>query len=185
MLLIVLFYHKLINYLPFDTIIIQDLAFLGKKSLKLNDITMDEETRLKILSEFKRIPDKTNRDIVNAVKKFSVTKNRKVTGKILYLSSGGDLYKEPKSKYCYPMINGSDRYKILRYLATHKGYQLTSDISKFLEGKPEQSIRTEVPKIRLNIKKFLKIDGLKVIDPGEKGRGYRINPECKIILKDK
>lgn len=107
----------------------------------------------------------------------------KSTEKTFYLNPTNDLYKEPKDKFCYPM-GESDRGKIVRYIATNSGYQKTSEISGTLGGKSEQSIRTEIPKIRLKIKKFLKIDGKKIIE-SKKGYGYRINPDYKIILKNK
>ncbi len=99
----------------------------------------------------------------------------------LYLNAVGDLYRDPKSKYCYPMEENSGRHRIVGYLVDNKGYQKTADISAALDGKNEQSIRTEIGKIRSNIKKLLKIDGKRVIDGGRKESGYRINPNCKVI----
>jgi len=104
------------------------------------------------------------------------------TNDILYLNDAGDLWREPKSKYCYPMGENSDRYKIVRYLASNNGYQQTLTISSALDGKNEQSIRTEIGKIRRNITKFLRIKDEGIIE-GKKESGYRINPKYKIILK--
>ncbi len=101
----------------------------------------------------------------------------------LYLNAVGDLWREPKDKYCYPMGEKSDRHKLLRYLATNKGHKQTADISLALEGKNEQSIRTEIGKIRGNIKKYLNIDGKQVIEEGRKGSGYRIGSKYKITIK--
>lgn len=100
----------------------------------------------------------------------------------LYLNKDGDLYRDPKERFCYPIVAGSDRFKIVRYLAQNPGFQKTPDISAELKGKNEQSIRTEIRKIRENIKEFLKIDGKKVISAGRKGSGYSLSPSCRIIL---
>ncbi len=113
----------------------------------------------------------------------SSTKSMKNSPSKLYLNAIGDLWREPKDKYCYPMDEKSGRHKIFRYLATHDGYQQTADISSALEGKSEQSIRTEIGKIRSNIKKYLKIDEKQVIEEGRKGSGYRIGSKYKITIK--
>lgn len=103
----------------------------------------------------------------------------------LYLNNVGDLWREPKTKYCYPLGENSDRHKIVRYLITHKEYQQTSTISEVLGQKSEQSIRTEIGKIRKNIKKFLNIDGKQIIEEGRKGSGYKIGSKYEIKLKKK
>jgi hypothetical protein len=100
---------------------------------------------------------------------------------VLHLNSVGDFWREPKEKYCYPMGETSDRHKIVRYLATHNGYQKTSDVALALE-KGEQSIRKEIGKIRDNIEKFLKLNGNEVIE-SRKESGYRIGSSYKIISK--
>lgn len=78
----------------------------------------------------------------------------------------------------------SGRHQIVRLLATNSGYQQTLTISDKLNGKSQQSIRTEIGKIRNNIKKFLHIPGKQILEDGRKGSGYRINPKFKIIIKD-
>ena len=101
----------------------------------------------------------------------------------LYLSSVGDLWREPKERFCYPIGETSSRHKIVRFLATHNGYQKTSDIALDLEGKDEQLVRKEIGKIRGNIGKFLKLKGDDVIEM-RKGSGYRIGLAYKIIPKN-
>jgi len=100
----------------------------------------------------------------------------------LHLELDGNLWRESKKKFCYSMGERSDRNKIIRYLATNKGYQQTAEISTELDGKSEQSIRTEIGKIRGNIKKFLKIDGKRVIE-SKKDSGYKIGAGFKIVIK--
>ncbi|MDE1969996.1 MAG: hypothetical protein KGI50_00210 [Patescibacteria group bacterium] len=118
----------------------------------------------------------------NAIAEPSTKKDSKTIPVTLYLNTTGDLWREPKEKFCYPIKEKSDRHKIVRYLATHKGIQQTLDMSNEFEGKPLQSIRTEIGKIRGEIKKFLKIDGKRVIEEGKTGSGYMIGRGCKIKI---
>ncbi len=103
--------------------------------------------------------------------------------KVLYLNNVGELYREPKTKYCYPMNEKSNRYKVIRFLTDNKGYQITKVIAGESGYKSEQTTRTEIGKIRNNIKKYLKIDGKDLLQ-GKKESGYRINPKYKIVFKD-
>lgn len=111
-------------------------------------------------------------------------KKIKINVSKLYLNHIGDLWREPKKGNCYPMGEKSGRHQIVRLLATNSGYQQTLTISDKLNGKSQQSIRTEIGKIRNNIKKFLHIPGKQILEDGRKGSGYRINPKFKIIIKD-
>lgn len=101
----------------------------------------------------------------------------------IFLDSDGNLYKDPKREYCYPMGKDRDRYKIVCFLAKNEGYQPTKLISYEVNNKSEKSIRTEIGKIRNNIDKYLKINGKDVIE-GKKENGYRINPKYKFIFKN-
>jgi len=103
---------------------------------------------------------------------------------VLYLNEDGDLWREPKNKYCYEIGKKSNRYKIIRYLLNNSGYQRTAEISTMLENKGEQTTRTEIAKIRDNITKFLKIDGKEILE-ARKGSGYRIGKKYKIQIKKK
>ena len=100
----------------------------------------------------------------------------------LCLESSGDLWREPKKKYCYPLGNGSGRYRVIQHLVVNKGYQQTSSISSIFEKKSLESIRKEIGEINDNFEKFIKIKTGKFIE-GRKGSGYRVNPKYKISLK--
>jgi hypothetical protein len=97
------------------------------------------------------------------------------------LNQFGDLYREPRNKYCYEMGEKDDRHKIIRYLITNKGYQPTSQIALEL-SKGEDSIIDAIGKFnsiakgKLNIKENLML--------GKKGSGYRINPAYNFSLKN-
>jgi len=111
------------------------------------------------------------------------TKKQQAKETVLYLNQNGDLYREPKDKFCYPMNEKSNRHKIIRFLATNKGYQLTEFISRELGIKSEKNIRTEIGKMRNNIEKHLKIKGKDFLQ-SKKESGYRINPKYKITFKN-
>lgn len=133
---------------------------------------------LKILPKFKDIY--TNHENI-LTEKNKQTKKSKEKKLILYLNEDGDLWYEPKDKYCYKLGEKSNRHKIIRYLTTNKGYQNTADISFKLENKSKQSTRTEIAKLRKNIKKFLNIDGKSILE-ARKGSGYKIGQKYKIKL---
>lgn len=120
--------------------------------------------------------------------KNTLTEVKKVIGEtakstlMLSLNKNGDLWREPKNKYCYKMGEKSDRCKIIRYLADNNGYRQTLVISSVLGGKDAQSIRTEIAKIRSKAKYFLNVDGKKFLE-GRKGSGYRIGLGYKIRIE--
>lgn len=98
----------------------------------------------------------------------------------LHLDHTGNLWREPQNKYCYAMIENSDRHKILRYLIDHKGYNKIPEISLHLDGKNLNTIISEIGKMRRNIKNKLKIRDL---IEGKKGSGYRINPAYRVLIR--
>lgn len=98
---------------------------------------------------------------------------------ILHLSADADLYRDPKSKYCYHMGKELLRYRILKYLIG-KTYQTTPDIRMATEAGSDYSVRSAIMKINAKAKNDLKIG--KLIE-GRRTDGYRINPEYRIFLR--
>ena len=101
---------------------------------------------------------------VSGLQVSSSRKRTKNSSLELYLNAVGDLWREPKSKYCYPIGETSERHKIVRFLIKNKGYQKTRAISDAVDGKSEQSIRTEIGKIRKNISKYLGVKNKEIIE---------------------
>jgi len=101
----------------------------------------------------------------------------------LYLNQNGDLYKEPKERYRYPMSESEGRHKIVRYFVENKiyNYYPTPELATALE-KDETLLMKEIGKINTIIQTKLKLKD-KILD-GKRGSGYRINPNYKIILKN-
>lgn len=145
--------------------------------------TKDGEPIIKDVSSYEAWVHLTPKFLKEIDTKNKNTGKKQVAGDELYLNSNGDLWREPKTKYCYPMGETSDRHKIVRYLAMNRGYRQTSQISSALEGKDEQLIRKEIGKIRGNINKFLKLNGKDVID-NKKESGYRIGLNYRIQPKE-
>lgn len=102
--------------------------------------------------------------------------------KNIYLNQFGDLYKEPKNKFCYPMGEKEDRHKIVRHILTNKGYQQTSQIALIFDNKNEDSIISEIGKINSISRGKLTIKDNIIL--GKKGSGYRANPDYKFSLKN-
>lgn len=98
---------------------------------------------------------------------------------ILHLSADADLYRDPKSKYCYHMGKELLRYRIVKNLIG-KTYQTTPDIRIATEAGSDYSIRSAIIKINAKAKHDLKIN--KLIE-GRRTDGYRINHEYRIFLR--
>jgi len=180
-----------IEYDPDEVLREHNLSMLGDDDLFL----VDWENC--VVASVKYFPRKIEKylkenDIEFEIKKGTKPKSNKSGLKkkspektILYLTTSGDLYREPKRKYCYSMGAKSKRYKIVKLLAESidMEYQPTSVIAFESGSKNEKVVRTEIGKIRNNIKKYLKINGKDFLQ-GKKDSGYRINPKYKIIMRD-
>lgn len=101
-----------------------------------------------------------------------IAKKLQDTARKIYLTSDGDLYKKPREKYTYHLDTSTGRYKLLKFL-TEK-FIRTSMLSEGLDGKSEQSIRTDVKVINRTATEKLDIGTL---IEGRRKSGYRINPK--------
>ena len=149
----------------------------------INDLKTQKEKQKKEPPASKMEITKMPELKIRQLGKISESQKKQIKETALCLNQNGDLYREPKDRYCYPMGEKSNRHKIVRFLATNRGYQLTESISTELSIESEKTIRTEIGKMRSNIKKYLKIDGKDFLQ-GKKESGYRINPKYKITLKN-
>jgi hypothetical protein len=101
---------------------------------------------------------------------------------IIYWNESGDLYRDPKIRYCYPMGQEKDRHKIVKYLINNKGFRTTFQIASIFENKSEEIIISEVGKINSMAQGKLSIRDNIIL--GKKGSGYRINPAYHFTLKN-
>lgn len=101
---------------------------------------------------------------------------------VIYWNEIGDLYRDPKIKYCYAMGQEKDRHKIIKYLINNKGFRPTFQIASIFEGKSEDTIIKEIGKINSTARGKLGIKDNIVL--GRKGSGYRINPAYHFALKN-
>lgn len=97
---------------------------------------------------------------------------------IVYLSTDGDLYREPKSQYCFRMEASSGRMKLIATLMASKKYVPTRTLIDLTDLSSVKSIQSAVQAIRRMAEKKLKVPDF--ID-GWQDSGYRINPN--VILK--
>ncbi|MSU54725.1 MAG: hypothetical protein EXS48_02755 [Candidatus Staskawiczbacteria bacterium] len=110
---------------------------------------------------------------------------KKKTDKItVFLNEAGDLFREPKTKYCYAMGQKDDRHKIVRFLLANKGYQETRQIAAQFEDKSEESIGSEIGKINSKAQGKLGLNEKENMILGKRGSGYRINPAYKFAFKN-
>lgn len=140
------------------------------------------------------------RNLDAALKGKSIKKKDEII--MLYLSNEGDLYRESKQEYCYPMMEEKERQKLLRYFIEltkisqkfRKIKDVAIDFEKSVQSAP--SIRTEIGKINAKALERLKIghkvkmpDGRSKIEDGliegKQNSGYRLNLKIKIILRNK
>jgi len=108
-----------------------------------------------------------------------VAKKTKTSISELCLNSVGDLWREPKDKYCYSMMEAKERLALVKFLAEHHSekYIQTQIIASAL-NKDAQYVRSEIGKINTAAQRNLK---LKLID-SKQGSGYRINSKVKIKI---
>lgn len=97
--------------------------------------------------------------------------------KVIYFSSDGDLYREPKSKHCYEMGKEKQRQKIIRILLDRKTFVPTDELVELTGSKNRKALHNAKLMINRKAKYRVGIDNLII---GRSVNGYKINPEYKI-----
>jgi len=103
---------------------------------------------------------------------------------ILYLAKNGDLYREPKDSFCYPMSGKGVPLRIVKYFMENPNTdyeQDTASLANAIDIKTEQ-LRKEINKMRVPIKNGLKLNA--VLFEGRRNSGYRLNPSIEILPKN-
>lgn len=166
---------NVLKYLKGRGIIIQDYQSFSNFRKEINSFyNFIEQQKLTKFSSVETVPSKQQTE----------TKSQKPKSKFIkiFLTKYGELFREPKTKYCYIMGEKSGRHQIVRLLVENTGYQETQSIVSMFTGlKTEQTVRTEIGKINVNTKNKLKCNNFL---QGKKGSGYRINPKYKVMMKD-
>jgi len=98
----------------------------------------------------------------------------------LVLDKDGDLYKETKEKFCYPLHKDQEPFKVLLYFIKNqgRGYESTRDVA-FSLNKDVQYLRTEIGKINRIAAGRLGLGKNKLIE-AKQNSGYRLNPHITI-----
>jgi len=137
---------------------------------------------------------KTDEDIevcqieINPGRLTQVTKTQKEEPKqenilILRLNKNGDLYRDPKEKFCYEMAGKGVPLKILKYFAENPNREYENDTGALARGinTNKDQLRKDINKMVPIIKTRLKMNE-KIIE-GRKNSGYRLNPKIEIIIE--
>ncbi len=99
--------------------------------------------------------------------------------KVIFLSSDGDLYREPKAKHCYPMSKEKQRQKMVRIMIERKAFVPTDALVELTGSKSRKAVHNAKLMINDKIKYHLGVSNFIV---GRSVSGYKINPEYKIKL---
>lgn len=97
--------------------------------------------------------------------------------KVIYFSSDGDLYREPKAKHCYAMGKEMQRQKLVRILLEHKTFVSTDELTELTGSKNRKALHNA--KLMINRKARVRV-GIENLIIGRSVSGYKINPEYKI-----
>ncbi len=96
----------------------------------------------------------------------------------VYISSDGELYREPKNQYALRMESSSGRMKLVMALMTSRKYIPTKTLIDLTDLSSVKSVQSAVQAIKRMVHKKLRIP--EFIE-GWQDSGYRINPN--VILK--
>lgn len=109
---------------------------------------------------------------------FAKDKNAPTNKTVVYLSPDYELYREPKSRYCFRMEAPSKRMKLITAIMTAKKFIPTQTLVDITGLASVKSVQSAVQAIRRSAKKKLELS--EFID-GWQDSGYRINPN--VMLK--
>ncbi|MEI6627467.1 MAG: hypothetical protein WCL61_02635 [bacterium] len=166
--------------------ILCDLERLGALKIVAKEQLANETIYdLKILPKFKDVSAELKKPTTTPAKTAPENQSPKTPTTdgitIIHLEPSGNLWREPKTQYCYRLGEDTDRHLIVRCLAENNNYQQVSMISRPLKRKSANAIAAEVTIIRNGVKKYLDINGSTFLE-AKKGSGYKIGPTCKIQL---
>jgi hypothetical protein len=150
-----------------------------------------DEKALSLLSKLLKAPGVSNsisKEEVQSIENIIDEKLKKInyprTDKLtLFLSGSGDLYWGSKKGHCYPVENGSIRYKILFILRNKDDFYPTKKLRDETNTKKTRSIRDSISHININAEKFLSISNTKSkkLIVSKIDSGYKINDLYNIL----
>lgn len=153
-----------------------------KKGKKVFIVTSEEEPKTDDDFEAYRIEVIPSRLSQAAKNSSGGTKNKDAS--VIYLDKNGDLYREPKKTFCYPMSGKGIPLKILKHFAENPNIDFeenTETIATRL-GMDTEQLRKEIGKLRRNVENSLKLGkGFGLIE-SRQNSGYRLNPNLEIIV---
>lgn len=146
----------------------------GVNYLELDDFkTHARRVHLFLVNQYRKRSEKEKIDEIKLKKPLNYT---------LHLNNFGDLWRDPKDKYNYPMAEEGERLKILKFLVENQANKfIKTEIIASSLGKTPQYIRTELGKMKRNIKNRLRLK--EGVIESKQNSGYRINPNTKILTR--
>jgi len=102
----------------------------------------------------------------------------------LFLDNDGDLYKEPKKSYCYPLLQNKEPLKLILYFIKNpnRSYEESTQMIALSLEKDPQYLRAEIGKINRIALNRLGLGKEKLIQ-AKQNSGYRLNPKIKITAE--
>ena len=133
-----------------------------------------------------KFPNKNIFNIFEALKNLIQNPKDKITVGVeieIFLDKHGNLWREPKEKFNYPIEKGSRRLTIVKLLIEHANknddYIKTEKIADSIHATREQ-VRADANRIKPIARKNLKLQ-YDFIE-GRQDSGYRINPSFKVKI---
>ncbi len=156
----------------------KDLLTLLKKE-KINQETFEV---LKMFMGKERpmgIAEQTSMTIDKTIERYLQTAKLSQSNRIsLTLTHEGDLYREPKEQYCYPMRGEGLRLKILRAIIDYPSYRQTKEIMDDVSSKSAESFRDAIGSINRKARTALNLPAgtNNNLILSKSHSGYMINP---------
>jgi len=129
--------------------------------------------------------DIVERSLISIKNEIRAKKQDRVDRILLTLSDEGDLYREPKEKYCYPMKKSGLRLDIIRFLVDKKGFTPGDDINIGV-GKEFAATSYAIHEINRISQDLLHLPKSKEYNLiiSKSREGYKLNPIYPITIED-
>jgi len=132
------------------------------------------------ISEDDKLKQVANNVLMEFMEKIDLPDERETEKQMtLMLTSDGDLYREPREKYCYHMDKKAKRLAILKMLEPE--YKSTDTIRIKAKITNNKAVRKHIGDIRQKAQNYLKLRRKLIESNGSDG--YRINRFYKLIKK--
>lgn len=163
--------------------IIEDAERARKSFESISSLNLSPEAYLPPVRQESRLTKHDVEQIFEETMKRILKKEREVVvSNKISLTKSGDLYRDPKEKYCYSLRKSRIRLGIVIYLSEAGDYVETTDITECVRSKNNTSVREAIGEINRLAREHLHLKKKFII--GKADSGYRINPAYEIDILD-